>query len=113
MLFVCAAAGLILGRNHFEVRVLAMIAIVAAVGLGQSARSGRADGINENALAAPVTPHYWCVGAVLGTLTAVSYYALVRDAEGGYHGVVPVYAFAVTGLAFAVWLGTLAARYSR
>jgi hypothetical protein len=113
LLLICGGAGFVLGNNHFELRALAVIAILAAARLGQSARARVSDGTGPSAAAAPVTRLFWFVGTVLAALTAVSLYALIRDAEGGYQDIVPVYAFAAAVVAFALWAGVLAARFSR
>jgi hypothetical protein len=113
LLLLCGGAGLILGGSHFAIRALALVAVIAAARLFQTLRARSLGGTDSRGAAAPITPLYWFVGIVLAALTAVSFYALVRDAEGGYQDVAPVYSFAAAGLAFALWGGVLAARYSR
>jgi hypothetical protein len=113
LLLICAGAGLVLGNSHFELRALAVIAILAAARVAQSARARASDGTGPDAAAAPVTRLFWFVGTVLAALTAISFYALIRDAAAGYHDIVPVYAFAAAAVAFALWASILAARFSR
>jgi hypothetical protein len=113
LILLCAGAGLILGNNHFALRALAVIGILASIRIWQKARSRITNGISGNTAAVPVTRWFWFLGAALAILSAGSFYALVKDAEGGYHEIVPVYAFAAAALFFSLWVSVLAARLSR
>jgi hypothetical protein len=113
LLAVCGTAGFFLGRNHFELRTLALIASIAGGRLSLIGRSAGASGNDSYAASQPIRRRYWFVGVVLAALTAVSFYALIRDAKSGYHDILPVYAFGAAVLVFAAWAGILAARLSK
>ena len=113
VLLASGALGLILGDRHFALRALGILAIFVAIYLSRRSDAGRSvAGISDSSYPS-VTPRFWVVGVILTVATLGCYYALYRDSARGSNEVWPVYAFAASCVALALWAATLAAKYSK
>lgn len=116
-LFLAASAAIFVGFNSPLALAFGGLMIVASVRLvkASNVHSGtrhpdvRLDNTDPDGAKRP-SILTWTVGAGAAAAVGISFFYLYKDAVDGYHGIVPVYAFAASALVAAVVWSYLAAK---
>lgn len=103
---LAAIAILLFGARHSSVQLLVGLALVLGAVLLKLSRTDSSairPTITESESPDRPGPLMWAVGAVLLIALAISYHYFYEDALNGHHQIVPVYAFAVIGMACVIF----------
>jgi len=116
-LFLVAGAAIFVGFNNPLALAFAGLMIVASVRVVKASNvhggTRHADvglGNADPDGAKRPSPLAWTVGAGSAAAFGISFFYLHKDAVNGYHGIVPVYAFAASALVATVVWSYLAAK---
>ena len=119
VLLLAGGAGLYFGSQDFEVRSLALVAIVAVTYIVRLSRVPHGDpflatnqGTDSQESKGSVR-RLWIVGIAFVLVAGLSYMYLYNDALHGYHEALPVYVFASVGVAGVFVCGFLVSRIGR
>ena len=108
---LAAAAALMLWGSAVS-RSLAMLAVLASLGVGRRARAAGALLPGARAIGGSLPkPVRWWLGALLFGLVGAAYWYLNYAEQHGYTNPFPVYLFAATLLAAFWWLSGLLTRW--